>query len=48
MVFTPGLLFAIFLLLVIVAHLLYFFERSDDNTFPVRYLEGIKESVWEI
>lgn len=44
--FDIGLWFFILLLLFVAAHLLWFFERSDDNKMPLRYLEGIKEAIW--
>lgn len=40
-------LFLVFLIFV-SGHLLWFFERSDDNKMPMKYLEGIKEASWQI
>jgi len=40
--------FFILLLVLAASHLLWIFERSDDNKMPLRYLEGIKEATWQI
>lgn len=45
--FDIGLWFFLIFLLVLSSHLLWFFERSDDNKMPLKYLEGIKEAIWQ-
>lgn len=46
--FDIKLWFFIVFLVIVFSHFLWIFERSDDNKMPLKYLEGIKEAMWQI